>query len=48
MTAALAIRFHTCASFQEKLRQLVCKLQATKRAPIGALSYSMNRTRGKF
>jgi hypothetical protein len=37
MTATLAIRFRARASFQKKLRQLVCNSQATKRAPTGAL-----------
>jgi hypothetical protein len=46
--AALAIRLHARASFQEKLRQLVGKCPA-KRALISALfEFHRYRIRGKF
>jgi hypothetical protein len=43
-TAALAIRLQRCASFQEKLRQLVGKCPAKKRPERGQL----DRFRDKF
>jgi hypothetical protein len=46
--AALEIRLRACASFQEKLRQLLCKC-TTKRAQDAPFSkFHKRRIRGKF